>query len=333
MKNLIAGAAFAALALGATGAMAEENCGEVTMAEFNWASGELMANIDKFILEEGFGCNVELIVGGTAPIFASMNEKGTPDIAGEQWVNGVRTLVDQALEEGRLVAVNRGPIEGLGEGWWVPAYTLENNPELKTVLDVIERPDLFPSSEDPSVGAFVGCPAGWGCQQVNISLFDAYNMEEKGWVLVDPGSAAGLDGSIAKANERGENWFGYYWSPTALIGKYNMVQVPFGVPYAGDEVWNTCITQEGCENPPQTSWIKSEVFTIVTDKFAAEGGPINDYLAARVFPGPVMGAMLVYMSDEQAEGSDAAIEFLIRYEDVWTNWVSPEVAAKVKAAL
>ena len=33
-------------------------------------------------------------------------------------------------------------------------------------------------------------------------------MEKKGWVLVDPGSAAGLDGSMAKAVERGENWFG-----------------------------------------------------------------------------------------------------------------------------
>ena len=29
-------------------------------------------------------------------------------------------------------------------------------------------------------------------------------MEAKGWKLVDPGSAAGLDGSIAKAVERGE---------------------------------------------------------------------------------------------------------------------------------
>ncbi len=334
MKKFLATAAIATLGMGfGTSAMAQEDCGEITMAEFNWASGELLANVDKFILEEGFGCSVELIIGGTAPIFASMNEKGVPQIAGEQWVNGVRTLVDEALAEGRLYAVNRGPIEGLGEGWWVPSYTLEANPEIKTVLDLIERPDLFPFAEDASLGAFVGCPAGWGCQQINISLFEAFDMEAKGWTLVDPGSAAGLDGSIAKANERNENWFGYYWSPTALIGKYNMVQVPFGVDYAGDEAWNGCITQAGCENPPQSSWVKSEVFTIVTPDFMENGGEINDYLAARVYPGAVMGSMLVYMSDEQAEGSDAAIEFLERYEDVWTQWVSPEVAARVKAAL
>ena len=75
------------------------------------------------------------------------------------------------------------------------------------------------------------------------------------------------------------------------------------------------------------------MFTIITDDFKSKGGPIVDFLAARVFPGSVMGAMLVYMSDEQADGEDAAIEFLLSYEDVWTPWVSEEVAAKIKAAL
>jgi len=42
---------------------------------------------------------------------------------------------------------------------------------------------------------------------------------------------------------------------------------------------------------------------------------------------------LVYMADEQAAGEDAAVEFLTKYEDIWTTWVTPEVAAKVKGAL
>jgi glycine betaine/proline transport system substrate-binding protein len=331
MKKLLAMTSVA-LGLSAAGAMAGE-CGDITMAEFNWASGELLANVDKFILEEGYGCNVELVIGGTTAIFASMNEKGTPQIAGEQWVNALRELLDPAMEEGRLHAVNKGPISGLGEGWWIPPYTAAAHPELKTALDWIEHPELFPSAEDPSKGAFVGCPAGWGCQHVNLNLFEAYDMAEIGWGLIDPGSAAGLDGSIAKANERGENWLGYYWSPTSIIGKYDMQSVPFGVEFAGQEHWDACISQEDCADPKQTAWIQSEVFTIVTDEFMKSGGEINDFLAARTYPGPVMGAMLVYMADEQADGADAAVEFLIKYEDLWTTWVSEEVAAKIKAAL
>ncbi|MGO7770921.1 hypothetical protein ACC736_39560, partial [Rhizobium ruizarguesonis] len=38
-----------------------------------------------------------------AAAFASMNEKGTPDIASEYWINSVRALLDQAVNSGRLV--------------------------------------------------------------------------------------------------------------------------------------------------------------------------------------------------------------------------------------
>ena len=158
-----------------------------------------MAEVDKIILEQGYGCTVELVPGDTMPTFTSQNEKGEPDVAPELWINAVREPLKMALDEGRLHSANSGPISGLGEGWWVPPYVIENHPELKTVLDVLERPDLFPDAEDPSKGAFVGCPAGWGCQLTNANLFRGFKMAEKGWKLVDPGSAAGLDGSMSKA--------------------------------------------------------------------------------------------------------------------------------------
>ena len=58
--------------------------------------------------------------------------------------------------------------------------------------------------------------ANWQTQTCSEHL----TWKQKVGHLVDPGSAAGLDGSIAKAGDRGENWFGYYWSPTAMVGKY-----------------------------------------------------------------------------------------------------------------
>ena len=180
----------------------EEACGKVTIAEMNWASAQLMANVDKIILSKGFGCNVEIVSGDTMPTFTSMNEKGNPDVAPELWANSVRNPLEKAEQEGRLHTVNSGPITGLGEGWWIPPHTAKKHPELKTVLDILKRPDLFPHAEDKSKGAFVGCPAGWGCQLANANLFRAFDMKAKGWVLVDPGSAAGLNGSIAKASRQ-----------------------------------------------------------------------------------------------------------------------------------
>ncbi len=332
MKKLIAATLLATFGIGASSAVAVE-CGNVVIAEMNWPSAELMANVDKIILEKGYGCSVEKVPGATTSTFASMNEKGTPDIAPELWINGIRNLLERAKAEGRLHTANDGPITGLGEGWWIPPYTKKAHPEFKTVLDIIEHPELFPYAEDPSKGAFYGCPAGWACQHINTNLFKAFKMAEKGWVLVDPGSAAGLDGAIAKANERGENWFGYYWSPTSIIGKYNMQLVPFGVPFVGNDHWNNCIVVEGCPDPKPSAWTKSEVNSVITDKFMKAGGPAVEYIKKRVFPGPVMNSMLVYMGDNQADGVDAAYEFLAKYPDVWTKWVSPEAAEKIKSGL
>ena len=99
-------------------------------------------------------------------------------------------------------------------------------------------------------------------------------MEEKGWKLIDPGSAAGLDGSMTKAVERNENWFGYYWSPTALIGKHSIVKLDFGVPFAGSENWDGCIVkpEQVCADPQPSSWTQSEVKTVVTTNLLENGG-------------------------------------------------------------
>ena len=124
--------------------VADAKCGKVTIAEMNCASAELMANVDKIILEKGYGCEVELVSGATMPTFTSMNEKGSPDVAPELWANAVAIPLKKAVDENRLIVANKSPITGLGEGWWLPPHTMKKHPELKTVLDVIERPDLFP---------------------------------------------------------------------------------------------------------------------------------------------------------------------------------------------
>ena len=332
--TMIALAASAAMFAFSGSAYAE--CGEVSIAEMDWASAEMIANIDKTILEAGYGCKVTLQQGGTTNIFASMENKGQPDVAPELWINAVREPLSRATESGDMVIANEGPIEGLGEGWWVTPEFAKANPDIKSVEDLLARPELVPHPEDPSKGGFVTCPAGWGCQLANANLFRAFEMEKKGWKMVDPGSAAGLDGSMTKAVQRGEPWFGYYWTPTAMIGKNEMVKLPFETEFAGSENWDGCIvkSEQECADPKPSAWTQSEVKTVVTDDFKEKGGAdALAYLEKRVFPGDTVNEMLVYMADEQATGEDAAIEFLKTKEDVWSKWVSPEAAEKIKASL
>jgi glycine betaine/proline transport system substrate-binding protein len=317
-------------------APATDKCGTITIAEMNWSSASLMAHVDKIILEKGFGCTVELVAGDTMPTFTSMNEKGSPDVAPELWLNSITEPLNQAIQAGRLHKINPEPITDTAEGWFITPATRDRHPELRTVMDIIERPDLFPWSEDPSKGAFVGCPAGWGCQKANANLFRAFDMAAKGWVLVDPGSSAGLDGSMAKAVERDQNWFGWYWSPTAIVGRYHMVLVDYGIPYAGDANWNGCIAlpPEECADPQPSAWIPAEVTTTVTDRLVQESpAQVTDYIRNRVYPGSVMNEMLVVMNQTETGGATAAMQFLRDYPTVWHSWVSDSVRDRIQAGL
>ena len=306
-------------------------CGKITIADMNWASASLMAHVDKAILT-AMGCEVELVAGSTMPTFTSMNETGDPDVAPEVWANAFQDLVDSAVGAGRLHIGNAAPMSGLGEGWWVLPHTLDQHPELTTAEAILARPDLFPDKEDPSRGAFHGCPAGWGCQLANQALYDGFGMDALGWNLIDPGSAAGLDGSIAKHSEQGEHWFGYYWNPTSIIGKYDMQAIDMG-SWAGADNWDGCVAlgNAGCE---ASSWTASRVNTLLSDNMYYNGPTgAMAYFEARTYPGTVMNAMLVWMEDTGGTGADAATEFLSSQGDTWKAWVSADVAASVEASL
>lgn len=323
---------IAAACLAAPALAQAQACGSVTVANMNWQSAEVLAHVDKLILTKGYGCKVELVPGDTMPTLTAMMEKGRPDVAPEAWINAVRQPLDAAVKEGRLHYAARSLTDGGIEGWWIPKYVADAHPDIKTIDDALKHPELFPAAADKSKGAVHNCPSGWNCQLTTGNAFKAWDAAKKGFMLVDTGSAAGLDGSIAKAYERKQAWLGYYWAPTAILGKYQMVKLDAGVPH-DKAMFENCNTKADCDKPGKTDWAKSEVFTVVTDRFKKTAGPANDYLSKRGWGNATVNQLLSWMSDNQATGEDGARHFLKTQPEVWQAWVSPEVAAKVRQGL
>jgi glycine betaine/proline transport system substrate-binding protein len=311
---------------------AEATCGNVTIANMNWQSAEVIASIDKFVLSKGYGCDAELVPGDTMPTLTAMMEKGQPDVAPEAWINSVREPLKLATDEGRLHVAAEVLSDGGVEGWWIPKYIAEANPNIKTIADALNHPELFPAPEDKTKGAVYNCPAGWSCQISTGHAFTAWGAADKGFTLVDTGSSAGLDGSIAKAYERKEGWLGYYWAPTSILGKYEMVRLDPGVEL-DQAAWDTCNSVVDCADPKMNRWPRSDVFSVVTDRFKQAGGKAYEYLATRQLDNDSLGKLLSWMTDNQATGEAAAEYYLKNNEATWTTWVSPAAAEKIKAAL
>ncbi len=333
MKRILASTCLlAGLVGGASGALAQD-CGSLTIASMNWQSAEVLSNVDKMILSEGYGCDVDITIGDTVPTITSMAEKGEPDIAPEAWVDMLPDMVKLGLEQKQLVQAANVLPDGGVNGWWIPKYVADAHPDIKTVSDALKHPELFPDSEDPSKGAIHNGPQGWAGTIITAQLYKAYKAEDAGFTLVDTGSAAGLDGSIAKAYERKEGWLGFYWAPTALLGKYEMVKLDWDAPH-DPEGWATCITVPDCPDPQLNAWPVDRVYTLVSTKSPAQqNAAVMEYLNKRAWSNATVGALMAWMTDNQATGEEGAAHFLQENPDIWTPWVTPEAAEKIKAAL
>ncbi|MCM0147258.1 ABC transporter substrate-binding protein [Photobacterium galatheae] len=312
--------------------VAAEECGHVTIAEMNWNSATLLAHLDQFILAHGYGCDADLVPGDSLSTTTSMIEKSEPDIAPEVWSNSMREALDIGVNEGRLRYAGVTLSDGGEEGFWVPAYMVAEDPSLKTLAGVKAKAALFRHPEEPGRSVMMGCPAGWACQITTEHLFDALKLKEAGFELVDPGSGAGLAASIATAYAHQAPWFGYYWAPTALLGKYKMVKVDFGSGVDAEH-YQSCIVHADCLDPKPTMYPPSPVDTVVTEKFAQRAPEALAYLSKRAFTNPQMNQMLAWMEEMQADGETAANYFLMQHEPMWTQWVTLDAAKRIKQAI
>jgi len=313
-------------------AVVEQTCGKVTIAEMNWSSAALMANVDQFILKHGYGCDAQLVTGDTMPTGTSMIEKGEPDVAPEMWSNSLRDALDKGVAEKRLRYAGDSLSDGGEEAFWVPKYLTDKYPELATIEGIKKHVKMFKHPEDPEKSMFMGCPAGWNCQISAANLYRALDLKASGFDLVDPGSGAALSGSIAKAYERGEPWFGYYWAPTAVLGKYKMTKVDFGTGI-DKQHYMECISNEDCPEPKATMYPPSSVQTVTTESFAIKSPEAYQYFTKRSFKNAHMNELLAWMEDNQADGKIAAEHFLKTSRDSWSQWVTADIASKIDTAI
>ncbi len=332
MQRLKLAIATAIFALGATGGAVAAECGtdrKIDIAEMNWPSAAALAHIHAKILEEGYGCEVELVAGDSVPTSASMLSKGRPAIAPELWIGTVQDQWKKGLEEGAVKDAGLAISDGAVEGWWIPAYVAEQNPDLKRVEDLPAHAELFKDPDEPDQGRFYSCPPGWGCEIANAALFEAYELEDS-FNLFSPGSGGNLDASIVRAFEREEPIVFYYWGPTAIMGKYDMVQLE--MPEHDPEVW-ACNVDAACEAKGKSAFPTPPV-TVGTAAWLSEEAPVVfDYLSNVALNNVQISKMLNWGAENKAGAEETAENFLKTEEDVWTQWVPADVAEKVKAAL
>ncbi len=299
------------------------DCGQVSITEMNWASGQVVTAVANFIMTQGYDCNVSVVQSDTVPAVTSVAENGEPDIVTELWLNSTGDGYEQLKADGKIVEA--GPVLEPGgvEGWWVPTYLAEAHPEVTTIEGVLANPGLVGER-------FYNCPEGWGCRVVSDNLSRALDLEGNGIEVFNAGSGQVLASSMADAVMEEEPWFGYYWGPTVPLGKYDMTKVDLGEVKPDVHARNQ---NKETDNPGVSGFPDAPVLTSVTATFQQENPAVFEFLQNMTFQTSNMSAVLAWMDENNASAEEAAVYYLTNYSEQWGGWLNDAARDNLSAVL
>jgi len=330
--------AVSAISLSLMPAIASADCGKARLADFDWNSANVHTGIVQFILEHGYGCEVETTRGSTTPIMAAHYDSQL-DVVTELWYDNIVTQYDAVEAEGIIenIGINTPDSQ---QAFYVDRNTVDKY-NIKSVLDM-NNPEiaaLFTDPENPDMGRMVSCIGGWTCYTINHVKQRVYGLD-KFYTNFDPGSSGALAAEIAGAFAKDRPIFTYYWAPTALMGKVDLVRLtepPYDaacwgammdvvedIKANGKDVYKpTCATEY------KDMSLDKSVLTAWADTHPDE----TAFLRAYSIPTATVNKLLAYYEDE-ADGDMEllAMEYLQNNSE-WKSWVSAEVAANVSGAL
>ena len=212
-----------------------------------------------------------------------------------------------------------------------------------TVEDMMkpEIAKLFADPETPGKGRMTSCISGWTCYTINLVKHKVYGLD-KFYTNFDPGSGGALDAAIAGAFKKGKPVFSYYWTPTGLMGKVDLVQLK--EPAYDNACWTKMmavvekIKADGPDAYTDTcasAYVDMALTKSASTTFANNPAnkPIIDFVKAYTLPTPEVNKSLAFYMDESGGDMEATAVNFLKGSDAWTKWVPADVAKKVKASL
>ncbi|MCR1897668.1 ABC transporter substrate-binding protein [Irregularibacter muris] len=301
---------------------------KIVFADAQWESIQFHNAVAQTIIEKGYGYPTDVISGSTAATFTGFTN-GEIDVYMEVWIQNVQERYDEAIKNGDIIKTSTN-FDDNAQGLYVPTYVIKGDPDrgiepmapdLKTVKDLAKYPELFKDEEDPSKGRIYGGPPGWEVDQILRTKVETYGLDEQ-FNYFSPGSDSGLAASLAAAYESGEAWVGYYWEPTWVTGKYDFTLLE-------DEPYDEAKWEDGYA----TEWPAVDVAVAVYKDMPEKAPKVVEFLEKYKTSSDITSEALAYMQDNNTTAEEAGLWFLREKEDIWTQWVSEDIAQKVKEAI
>lgn len=277
-----------------------------------WTASRMNVEVAKNIIENELGYPVETTeVNENDAMFTGMAD-GTLDAVLEIWPSGITDAEQTYFSDGSVV--NMGDLGVVGKiGWFVPRYVIDANPSLAT-WEGFKDPALarlFSTAETGDKGRFLGTDPSY-------SQFDEQIIENLGLPLKvvfsgsEPATVAEVDTRVAA----GEPILLYWWTPTAAVAKYDLVNVTLP-PYT-DACGASAVAGDGgvdCDYPEDI------LFKAASGKLEEKAPDVFAFLQAFTITTEDQLTMLPPVEIDGDDPADVAAKWVSDNEATWKAWL------------
>jgi glycine betaine/proline transport system substrate-binding protein len=269
----------------------------------------------------------------TTPIARAALASGEVDIHMEMWQQNWLDDYNAKVAEGKIE--NLGTTYEGGPQFWVIPQWVHEEYNINTIEDMKANWELFKDPEDPSKGQFINCYTGWSCAVVNEIKMEAYGLTEY-YNIMTPGSTGAEDAALEGPQLKKEPVFGYYWSPTQMMEKYDWYILE--EPEYNADVWaDISAASEDESLRPVSAACAYEVLPVEKGIHPTLKDSAPDIVS--MLKKMNVGMWPLYYTTNWSNENEiqnyekAAVYYLRENEDVWKAWVTSEAYDKIKTAV
>ncbi len=237
---------------------------------------------------------------------------GSLDAVLEIWPSGITDAETSYFDDGTVEDL--GELGAVGKiGWFVPRYVIDENPDLATWEGFLDPANaaLFSTAETGDLGRFLGTDPSY-------AQFDEQIIDNLGLPLQvqfsgsEPATVAEVDARVSA----GEPIVLYWWTPTAAVAKYDLVNVE--LPAYTEECGASAAAADGgvdCDYPEDV------IIKAASAKLEEKDPDVHTFLENFTITNEDQLEMLPAFEIDGEDPAAVAAAWVADHEDVWKTWL------------
>ena len=278
----------------------------------DWTASALNVSIAEQLIERHLAYPVvPTRLDNTTQIYEGLAD-GSLDAVLEVWPSAI-TERDQRFFD-RDDVVDLGPLGPIGKvGWFVPGYVVEGDPQLSGWEGFASAgvAAQFATPETTPKGRFLGTSADY--RQNDEEIIDRLNLP---FEVVFSDSEEATMAELAASHAAAEPILLYWWTPTAAVARYDLVNVE--LPARTEECAAAETSGVGAVD---CDYQEDVLFKVSSIELATKAPDVLDFLRSFTLSQQDQLDLLVAVEIDGVSVADAAATWIEANEGTWRPWL------------